>query len=384
MSQRDYYEVLGVSRDAAADEIKKAYKKLAIKFHPDRNPGDDAAVESFKEASEAYEVLSNDEKRARYNRFGHDGVRGAASSGGAGFSDINDIFDVFGDLFDGFGVGGGGGRRRGGGRSGPRMTRGESLGTRITIELLEAAKGCSKTVEFQRNESCGTCSGSGARPGTTADTCDYCGGQGQVVQSQGFFRMQTTCPACRGEGTTITEKCSSCRGTGKQSETVKIDVKIPAGVDTGMALRVSGEGESGMHGGPRGDLHVEVQVANNSLFERDGNDLICDVPISYTQAVLGSDIEVPCLEGTTNHHFYPGTQPGEIIRIRAGGMPDVRGSRTGDLLLRVIVEVPKKIGGDQETLLRELAQIENANVSAHRKSFFERVKDWFVPHDELE
>lgn len=382
MSQRDYYEVLGVSRDAPADEIKKAYKKLAIKHHPDRNPGDDSAVEKFKEASEAYEVLSHDEKRARYNRFGHSGVQGAARSGGGGFSDVNDIFDVFGDLFEGFGFGG---RRGGGSRSGgARVTRGESLATKLKIDLLEAARGCSKTVEFQRNEICQSCLGSRAKPGSNPERCDYCGGQGQVVQSQGFFRMQTTCPACRGEGVSIKEKCSGCRGTGKQPEPVKIEVKVPAGVDSGMTLRVQGEGEPGMNGGPRGDLHVEIQVANNSLFQRDGNDLICDVPISYTQAVLGADVEVPCLEGRTTHHFYPGTQPGEIVRIRGGGMPDVRGTRAGDLLLRVIVEVPKKISADQEVLLRELAQMEHANVSSHRKSFFDRVKDWFVPHDDLE
>jgi len=382
MSQRDYYEVLGVSKESSADEVKKAYKKLAIKFHPDRNPGDDAAVESFKEASEAYEVLSNDEKRARYNRFGHDGVKGAARSGGAGFSDVGDIFDVFGDLFEGFGFGGGGGRR---GRSGgPRMTRGDNLGTRVNIDLLDAAKGCKKTVEFQRNEHCGTCQGSGAKPGTTPNRCEYCNGQGQVVQNQGFFRMQTTCPGCRGEGTTITDKCTQCRGTGRQAETIKREIPIPRGVDTGTVMRVPGEGESGMNGGPRGDLHVEIEVANNSLFEREDHNLICDVPMSYTQAVLGADIEVPCLEGTTTHHFYPGTQPGEIIRIRGGGMPVLQSSRTGDLLLRVVVEVPKKISGEQEILLRDLAEIERANVSAHRKSFFERVKDWFVPHDELE
>jgi molecular chaperone DnaJ len=380
MSQRDYYEVLGVSRDAQADEIKKAYKSLAIKFHPDRNPGDDAAIESFKEASEAYEVLSNDEKRARYNRFGHDGVKGAARSGGAGFSDIGDIFDVFGDLFEGFGFGGSGRR----GRSGPRPTRGDTLGTRVTVDLLEAAKGCSKTIEFSRSELCGSCQGSGAKPGTTPERCEYCNGQGQVVQNQGFFRTQTTCPACRGEGTRIHEKCGNCRGTGRQAETVKRDIPIPAGVDTGTVMRVPGEGESGMNGGPRGDLHVEIEVADNSLFERDEHNLICDVPLSYTQAVLGADIEVPCLEGTTIHHFYPGTQPGEIIRIRGGGMPVLQSNRTGDLLLRVIVEVPKKINGEQETLLRDLAEIERTNVSAHRKSFFERVKEWFVPHDELQ
>jgi molecular chaperone DnaJ len=378
-TKRDYYEVLGVSRDAGGDEIKKAYKKLALKYHPDRNQGDDEAVNKFKEAAEAYEVLGNDEKRARYNRFGHQGVQGSAGRGGGGFNDINDIFDVFGDLFDGFGMGGG--RRRGGGR---RPTQGDSLKTRLEIDLLEAAKGCEKVVEIRRKESCSTCAGSGAKPGSSADSCDYCGGHGQVVQSQGFFRVQTTCPACKGEGKVIRDKCSDCSGAGKIPESVKLDVKVPAGVDTGMTLRLSDEGEAGTLGGPRGDLYVEIVVREHNLFDRDGPDLICEVPISYTQAVLGADIEIPCLEGKTQHHIYAGTQPGEIIRIRGGGMPDPRGGRSGDLLLRVILEVPKKIDAEQESVLRELAELEHAAVSPHRSSFFDKLKEWFVPTYEIE
>lgn len=377
-TKRDYYEVLGVSRDAGGDEIKKAYKKLALKYHPDRNQGDEEAVDKFKEAAEAYEVLGNDEKRARYNRFGHEGVQGAAGRGG-GFNDINDIFDVFGDLFDGFGMGGG--RRRGGGR---RPTQGDSLKTRLEIDLLEAAKGCEKVVEIRRKESCNTCDGSGAKPGSAADSCDYCGGHGQVVQSQGFFRVQTTCPACKGEGKIIRDKCSDCSGAGKIPESVKLDVKVPAGVDTGMTLRLSDEGEAGSLGGPRGDLYVEIHVREHPLFHRDGPDLICEVPISYTQAVLGADIEIPCLEGKTNHYIYPGTQPGEVIRIRGGGMPDPRGGRAGDLQLHVILEVPKKIDSKQEALLRDLAELEHAAVSPHRSSFFDKLKEWFVPDDDLE
>ena len=379
-TKRDYYEVLGVSRDAGGDEIKKAYKKLALKYHPDRNQGDEDAVDKFKEAAEAYEVLASDEKRARYNRFGHQGVQGAGGRAGGGFNDINDIFDVFGDLFDGFGMGGGG-RRRGGGR---RPTQGDSLKTRLEIDLLEAAKGCEKIVEIRRKESCTTCDGSGAKAGSSADACDYCGGQGQVVQSQGFFRVQTTCPACKGEGKIIREKCSDCRGAGKIPESVKLDVKVPAGVDTGMTLRLSDEGESGSLGGPRGDLYVEIQVRDHSLFHRDGPDLICEVPISYTQAVLGAEIEIPCLEGKTQHYIYPGTQPGEVIRIRGGGMPDPRGGRAGDLQLHVILEVPKKIDSEQEALLRDLAELEQEAVSPHRSSFFDKLKEWFVPTDELE
>lgn len=378
-TKRDYYEVLGVSRDAGGDEIKKAYKKLAIKYHPDRNQGDDEAVAKFKEAAEAFEVLGNDEKRARYNRFGHEGVQGAAGRGGGSFNDINDIFDVFGDLFDGFGMGGG--RRRGGGR---RPTQGDSLKTRLEIDLLEAAKGCEKTVEIRRKETCNTCDGSGAKPGSEADSCDYCGGHGQVVQSQGFFRVQTTCPACKGEGKIIRDKCSDCSGAGKIPESVKLDVKVPAGVDTGMTLRLTDEGEAGSLGGPRGDLYVEIHVREHPLFHRDGPDLICEVPISYTQAVLGAEIEIPCLEGKTQHYIYPGTQPGEVIRIRGGGMPDPRGGRAGDLQLHVILEVPKKIDSEQEALLRELAEHEHASVSPHRSSFFDKLKEWFVPTDDLE
>ncbi len=378
-TKRDYYEVLGVSRDAGGDEIKKAYKKLALKYHPDRNQGDEEAVTKFKEAAEAYEVLGNDEKRARYNRFGHQGVQGAAGRSGGGFNDINDIFDVFGDLFDGFGMGGG--RRRGGGR---RPTQGDSLKTRLEIDLLEAAKGCEKTVEIRRKETCNTCDGSGAKPGSSADSCDYCGGHGQVVQSQGFFRVQTTCPACKGEGKIIRDKCSDCSGAGKVAESVKLDVRVPAGVDTGMTLRLSDEGEAGSLGGPRGDLYVEISVREHPLFHRDGPDLICEVPISYTQAVLGAEIEIPCLEGKTQHYIYPGTQPGEVIRIRGGGMPDPRGGRAGDLQLHVILEVPKKIDAAQEALLRDLAELEHAAVSPHRSSFFDKLKEWFVPADEPE
>jgi molecular chaperone DnaJ len=380
-SKRDYYEVLGVSRDAGADEIKKAFKKLAIKFHPDRNQGDEAAIHSFKEASEAYEVLSDDEKRARYNRFGHDGVRSAA----AGARDVNDIFDLFGDLFDGFGFGGGGGggggRRRGGG---PRPTQGDNLKTRLSIDLLDAARGCTRTVDIGRREACKTCAGSGAKPGTTPTSCDYCGGAGHVVQSQGFFRMQTTCPACRGEGKVVRDKCSDCAGAGKVAEKSKLDVQVPAGIDNGMTLRLSGEGESGTNGGPRGDLYVEVSVRDHHLFRREGPHLICEVPVSYTQAVLGAEIEVPCLEGKMMQRIYPGTQPGEIHRIRGGGMPDPRGGVAGDLLLQINLEVPKKLNAEQETLLRELAEMEDAQVSPHRKSFFDKLKDWFVPPEDFE
>ena len=384
-TQRDYYEVLGVAKDTAPDDIKKAYKKLAIKYHPDRNPGDDAAIESFKEAAEAFDVLSDVEKRARYDRFGHQGVQAGAGGRGQGFGDINDIFDVFGDMFEGFGLGGGRRGKRGGGGGGSRATQGDSLKTRITIDLLEAAKGCSRTVDIPRREVCKTCKGSGAKAGSKAINCDYCGGHGQIVQSQGFFRVQTVCPACRGEGKVVRDKCAGCSGAGKVPETVKLDVKIPPGVDTGMTLSLRGEGEAGLNGGPRGDLYVEVNVTDHPLFERDGQDLICDVPITYTQAVLGADIDIPSLDGKRKHHIYPGTQPGEIVRLRGAGMPDPRGGTSkGDLLLRILVDVPKKVSAEQEVLLRELAELEHANVSVRRSSFFDRLKDWFVPAEDAE
>ncbi|MBM80172.1 MAG: molecular chaperone DnaJ [Planctomycetaceae bacterium] len=371
---RDYYEVLGVERNDSADVIKKAYKKIALANHPDRNPGDEEAVERFKEAAEAYEVLSDDNKRARYDRFGHEGVKDAGARAGAG--DVSDIFEMFGDLFEGFGFGGG---RRGGGR---RSSRGEHVQQAISIELLDAAKGCNRTLEFRRRERCDDCGGSGAKPGTQPIKCDYCGGHGQIVQSQGFFQIQRTCPACQGAGTTIGEKCAGCRGDGKVLKPVKLDVTIPAGIDNGMQLRLSGEGEAGSHGGPRGDLFVDIKVQSHPLFERDGNHLICEVPISYTQAALGTDLDVPVLEGRHSLNVPAGTQPGKVFVIRGGGMPDPRTRRTGDLLIHIQVDVPTKLSEEHEELLRSLAELENTHVSPHRTSFLERLKEWFVPQDD--
>ena len=374
-SKRDYYEVLGVKKDASTDDIKKAYKKLALANHPDRNPGDATAVDRFKESAEAFEVLSDQDKRARYDRFGHEGVKGTGHAGG-GFQDVGDIFEMFGDLFEGFGFGSGGGRRRGGG--GRRATQGDSLKTALKIDLLEAAKGCSQQVEIKRRELCGTCHGSGAKAGSVPVKCDYCGGHGQIVQSQGFFRVQTTCPACRGEGKTVRDKCADCGGSGRTNEKVRLEVRIPPGMDTGMQLCLRGEGEPGLNGGPRGDLYVEIHVKEHHLFERDGQDLICHVPITYSQAVLGAEIEVPTLDGRMQQDVPPGTQSGEVFRIRGGGMPDPRGGRPGDLLVEVHIEVPKKVPEKQRELLRQLAELEQTNVSAHRSSFFDKVKDWFT------
>jgi molecular chaperone DnaJ len=378
--KRDYYEVLGVDTDASAAAIKSSYKTIALKNHPDRNPDDETAVERFKEAAEAFEVLSDLDKRARYDRFGHAGLQGGG--GGEhqpGFSDVGDIFSMFGDIFEGFGLGGGFGARQ---RGGPRASRGNHLQTGLSIELPDAAAGCTRTIEISRQEPCSTCSGSGARPGSTPESCDYCGGHGRVVQSQGIFSLQTTCPACRGEGQIIRDKCEGCRGAGRMPSSVTLDVKIPAGVDTGMRLCLRGEGESGSQGGGRGDLYVEIDVREHSLFQREGPHLICQVPITFSQAALGSEIDIPVLEGRHSLDIPAGTQPGHVFPIRGGGMPDPRGGRAGDLMVEVQVEVPRKLGDEQEELLRQLAEIEQTNVSPHRTSFLDKLKDWFSSEDD--
>jgi molecular chaperone DnaJ len=370
-SKRDYYEVLGVAKDATPEAVKKAYKKIALETHPDRNPTEEG-VAKFKEASEAYEVLGDADKRARYDRFGHAGAQGHQ------YGDVSDIFEAFGDLFEGFGFGGGG-RRSGGGR---RQRQGASLRTAITIDLLEAAKGCTRQLDATRNEHCDLCEGSGAKPGTKPVKCDYCGGQGAVVQSQGFFRVQTTCPACQGQGTVVRDKCTKCRGSGVEPKSVKLDVRVPAGVDNGMQLCLRGEGEPGPNGGPRGDLYVDIQVKSHPFFQREGRDLHCQVPITYSQAVLGADIEVPLLSGRKNLTVPAGTQPGETFKLRGEGMPDPHGGARGILHVHMQLEVPKKVAGRQQEIIRELAGLEHANVTPQRKSFFETLKTWFTSEDD--
>ncbi len=368
-AKRDYYEVLGVARDSAGKEIAAAYRKLAIKFHPDSHPGDADATVRFKEAAEAYEILSDADKRERYNRFGHDAP---GFSGGPHFQDVEDIFEAFGGIFgDLFGGGG-----RGGGRT-RRARRGADVQVQVTLELEEAARGIAKTVEFNRSKRCDTCEGSGARPGSKKATCQYCGGRGQIVQSAGILRVQTTCPSCQGSGSTITEPCEKCRGRGYISQRVKQEVKIPPGIDDGMQVRIRGEGEPSPDGGPAGDLYCHVQVRKHKLFQRDNNNLVLQMPISYTQAALGSKLEIPTLQGKHELTIGPGTQSGDVFRIRGRGMPDPRGSGPGDLLVQTIIEVPKKLLPDQEKLLRELADMERKDVSPHRKSFFEKIKDYF-------
>lgn len=374
-SQRDYYEVLGVERNAAPEQIKRAYRKLAAASHPDRNPGDESAVERFKEAAEAFDVLGDAEKRSLYDRYGHEAF---SRNGRAGFQDVNDIFSAFGDLFEGFFGGAAGSGSRQGAR---RTARGDSLRCAIALELREAAAGCTKAVEIERAELCATCDGSGARPGSKPERCAYCGGRGQIVQAQGFFRIQTVCPACRGVGELIREKCPGCTGSGREHRVVRLDVKIPPGVDNGMQLCLRGEGEPGDHGGPRGDLYCDIRVAEHPFFQRQGHNLTCAVPISFSQAALGTEFEIPLLDGKHVLAIPAGTQPNEVLRLKGKGMPDPHSHRKGDLLVEVQVEVPRKLTPRHHELLRELAEIEDKSVGTHQKSFLEKLKDYFVPEE---
>ena len=372
-TKRCFYEVLGVEKNADSGAISRAYRKLAIKYHPDSNPNDEEATRLFKEAAEAYEVLNDSQKRAAYDQYGHAAFQGGGPGGaaGAGF----DFGDVFEDLFDNFF--GGGGRRRGGGRSGKR--RGADLKCQVTLTLAEAAKGVSKTVQFDRNEVCVTCRGSGSKPGSTGDTCRRCQGRGQVVQSAGILRVQTTCPDCQGAGKVITDPCSGCRGRGWNGRRVELEVAIPAGVDDDMQVRIQGEGEPSPNGGPPGDCFCFIRIKPHPLFKRDGGDLFVEVPISYTQAALGAIIEIPTIEGPDQLTISPGTQSGEIFRLGGRGMPDPRGGKNGDLLVQTNVEVPKRLGQKEEELLRELAEMEHSNVTPQRKSFLSKLKDIFSP-----
>ncbi len=367
--KRDYYEVLGIERSASGSEISVAYRKLAVQYHPDKNPGDEEAIGRFKEAAEAFEVLSDDNKRARYDRFGHAGVNGGG--GGSHFSDVEDIFSAFGDVFGDL-FGGGGGRR------GRRARKGRDVRCDVTLTLKEAAEGVRKTVEFRRHEACETCGGDGAAPGSSRETCSYCGGRGQVLQQAGIIRVQTTCPQCRGEGSSVDTPCGDCRGSGKKPQRVTIEVDIPAGVDDGMQVRISGEGEPGPPGGQPGDCYCFVTVEEHPLLERDGQHLICRVPITYSQAVLGCELDVPTLDGTIDLKVPRGTPSGEVFRMRGHGLRDPRVTGVGDLLVQVQIEVPKSIGEEEEALLRQLAEIEHKNVAPERKGFFETVKELFT------
>jgi molecular chaperone DnaJ len=371
VEQRDYYEVLGVAKRASSTEITAAYRKLAIRFHPDKNPGDAEAATRFKEAARAFEVLSDDDLRSRYDRFGHAGVEGGRRHD---FNDISDVFEAFGDLFGGgvFGEAFGGGRQRQN-----RARKGRDVFSQVRLSLLEAARGVTKTVEFDRHETCGECDGSGARKGTQPQPCDYCAGRGQVIQSAGVFRLQTTCPACRGAGVVIRDRCPSCGGEGMTQERAARKVTIPAGVDRDVRVRLAGEGEPGSAGGPPGDCYCVIEVEDHPFLVREGKDLHCEVPVSFTQATLGATVQVPTLEGPKPLEIARGTQPGDVIRVRGLGMPEVRGRGLGDLHVHVHVEVPKSLSPRAEELLRELAAEEHAAVSPKRTSFFRRLAEYF-------
>jgi molecular chaperone DnaJ len=375
-TKRCYYEVLSIKREASEKEIATAYRKLAVKYHPDSNPGDEDATARFKEAAEAYEVLSDADKRARYDRYGHAGVQGQHHE----FQSAEDVFEIFGDLFGGgmfgdlFGGGGRGGRRR--------ARRGGDIRADVTLDLEEAARGVKRTVEFDRHSKCEECKGSGAEPGSKKETCRRCGGQGQVIQSAGILRVQTTCPSCRGAGAVITNPCRKCSGSGFTLGRRKLEVHIPAGVDDGMQVRVQGEGEPSPEGGPSGDLYCFIAVKRHKLFQRDGRNLVLQIPITYSQAALGAKIDVPTLSGRKEIEIPRGSQASEVFRIRGAGMPDPRGGLTGDLVVQTYIEVPKKLSQRQEELLRELAESEHADVTPHRKSFLESIKEYFVGNDE--
>ncbi len=368
-TKRDYYEVLGIDRKTSTQDIAAAYRKLAIQFHPDSHPGDEEATLRFKEAAEAYEILGDNEKRATYDRYGHAGF--AASGNAGGFRDVEDIFDAFGDIF-GFGdFFGGGGRRRN------RPRRGSDIRTEVTLDLEQAVTGTSQEIKFRRSKPCGDCSGSGAKAGAKPIVCGQCGGKGVVVQSAGILRVQTNCPTCRGSGRFISDPCSSCRGGGYQAEDVSINVDIPAGVDDGMQVRLSGQGEPSPHGGPAGDCYCVIRVREHNLFEREGQNLFLQIPISYTQAAFGASIEVPTLNGRHTLNVPAGTESGKLFTIRGQGAPSPHNHSRGDLYVRTFVEVPRKLGKREEEILRELAELEHTHVAPERKSFLEKIKAYF-------
>ncbi len=370
MSKRDYYEVLGVDRSAADQEIKKAYRRIAMKYHPDRNPDDEDADAKFKEATEAYDVLMNAEKRSAYDQFGHAGVDqamgGGGFQGGASFSDI--FGDVFGDIF-----GGGGG-----GRQGPQ--RGSDLRYTMEVSLEEAVRGATREIKVPTLQHCDTCDGSGAKPGTNPVTCGSCGGAGQVRMQQGFFQVQQTCPKCRGRGKTISDPCIDCRGQGLLEKTKTLSVKVPPGVDTGDRIRLSGEGEAGPSGGPNGDLFVQIAVRQHNLFERDGRHLYCEVPINFVDAALGGELEVPTLDGKVKLKIPSETQTGKMFRLRGKGVQPVRGGPVGDLMCRAVVETPVNLSAQQRQLLEEFRATLNEggdSQSPRQSSWFEGVKSFF-------
>ena len=371
MAKRDYYEVLSVARDASEAELKKAYRRLAMKYHPDRNPDDSVAEEHFKEAKEAYEVLSDPQKRSAYDQFGHDGLQGAFGGGGGGFNSasFSDIFgDVFGDIFN---------NARGGGN---RAYRGADLRYTLELTLEEAVFGHTARILIPTLVVCTVCDGDGAKPGTQPTPCTTCNGVGQVRMQQGFFSIQQTCPRCQGRGSIIADPCHKCRGTGRIEEQKTLSVKVPAGVDTGDRIRLSGEGEAGEKGGPPGDLYVQIQVKPHPIFKRDENNLYCEVPIGFAAAALGGELEVPTLDGRVSLKIPAETQTGKTFRIRGKGVKPVRGGPVGDLLCRVVIETPVNLTRTQRELLQQFAESMEKSGQRHapqERSWLDGVKKFF-------
>jgi molecular chaperone DnaJ len=370
MAKRDFYEVLGLGKNASDDEIKKAYRKLAMKYHPDRNPDNKAAEEKFKEVKEAYEMLSDPQKREAYDRYGHAGVDPNMGGGGAGAGGFADAFgDIFGDIF--------GGGRRGGG---PQVYRGADLRYNLEITLEQAANGYETTIQVPSWDECDTCHGSGAKPGTSPVTCTTCGGHGQVRVQQGFFAIQQTCPKCHGTGKIIPEPCTTCSGVGRIKRKKTLEVKVPAGIDDGMRIRSSGNGEPGVNGGPPGDLYVEIHIKQHQVFQREGDDLHCEIPISFATAALGGDVEVPTLSGKASFTIPEGTQSGKTFRLRGKGVKGVRSGYAGDLFCHVVIETPVRLTERQKDLLREFEQLTVEGGSKHNpqsNSWMDKVKKFF-------
>jgi len=372
MAKRDYYEVLGVAKNATEDELKKSYRKLAMKYHPDRNPDNKEAEDKFKEAKEAYEILTDAQKREAYDRYGHAGVDpNAGVGGGRGAGGFSDVFgDIFGDIF---GAAGGGAR---GGRS--NVYRGADLRYSMEVTLEQAANGYATEIRVPSWESCEACHGSGAKPGTKPKPCHTCGGQGQVRMQQGFFSIQQTCPTCHGSGKVIPDPCKSCEGLGRVKKTKTLEVRIPAGIDNGMRIRSAGNGEPGINGGPPGDLYVEIHVRDHAVFQRDGDDLHCEIPISMVTAALGGKVDVPTLAGRAEIDLPEGTQTGKTFRLRGKGIKGVRSSYPGDLYAHVIVETPVRLNDRQKDLLRELeASLEDPKHSPQTRGWMDKLRDFF-------
>jgi molecular chaperone DnaJ len=376
MAKRDFYEILGVAKNATEDEIKKSYRKLAMKYHPDRNPDSKESEEKFKEVKEAYEMLTNADKREAYDRYGHAGVdpnMGGGGGGGFGGGGFADSFgDIFGDIF-----GGGAGRGR---NAGPQVYRGADLRYNLEITLEQAAHGFDTTIRVPSWDKCDTCHGSGAKPGTSPTTCPTCAGHGQVRMQQGFFSIQQTCPKCHGNGKIITDPCAPCGGQGRIKRNKTLEVKIPSGIDNGMRIRSSGNGEPGTNGGPAGDLYVEIHIKPHAVFQREGDDLHCEMPISFVKATLGGDIEVPTLSGKVSFTIPEGTQSGKTFRLKGKGIKGVRSGFSGDLFCHVAVETPVKLTEKQKDLLKEFERLTvegGAKHSPQSKGWMDKVKDFF-------